>query len=186
MLSVKTRQSYLTKLGFYEGKIDGVEGEKTKKAYKAIQSLYLKPKYVTGEYDLATDILLVNARRIQFRTKNFKLEEFRCNCGGKYCNGFPAYIDKQLLQNLQTLRDFYKSPLNISSGLRCKGYNNSIAGSIKNSKHTKGKAVDFYGAMTKTALNRKSVREKWYKLPKANYTYSDTPNMGTSVHIDVK
>ena len=34
MLSIKTRQKYLANLGFYKGKIDGVAGAKTRKAYK--------------------------------------------------------------------------------------------------------------------------------------------------------
>ena len=37
MLSVKTRQKYLKNLGFYKGKIDGIEGSITKKAYRNIQ-----------------------------------------------------------------------------------------------------------------------------------------------------
>lgn len=187
MLSIKTRQLYLKKLGFYDGEIDGIEGKQTKDAYKLLQMTYFqKMRDITGEYNRNTDILLVNARRVQLRAKNFDLEEFKCGCKGKYCDGFPTYIDRQLLDNIQKLRNYYKSPMNITSGLRCQGYNDSLPGSIKHSKHTKGKAVDFYGDMTKTSLKRKSVKKKWYTLPKANYTYSDTPNMGTSVHVDVK
>lgn len=187
MLSVKTRQEYLKKLGFYEGEIDGVEGKQTKDAYKLLQMTYFaKSRDITGKYNKDTDILLMNARRVQLRAKNFNLTEFECNCKGKYCTGYPTYLDRQLLENLQRLRDFYKKPITITSGLRCQGYNDSIPGSIKKSKHTKGKAVDIAGEMTNTAEKRKSLKAKWYRLPNANYTYSDTPNMGTSVHIDVK
>ena len=187
MLSIKTRQSYLKKLGFYDGEIDGIEGKQTKDAYKLLQMTYFQNKRdITGEYNRYTDILLVNARRVQFRAKNFDLSEFECNCKGKYCTGYPTYLNRQLLKNLQTLRDFYKEPIRITSGLRCKSYNNSIKGSIKKSKHTQGKASDIAGEMTSTAEKRKKVKKKWYTLPCANYTYSDTPNMGTSVHVDVK
>ena len=187
MLTVRTRQSYLKKLGFYNGKVDGIEDAETKTAYKKLQSKYFtRSKDITGEYNKNTDILLVNARRVQLRAENFSLPEFRCGCGGKYCTGYPTYIDRQLLENIQTLRDYYKSAMTITSGLRCQGYNDSLVGSIKTSKHTKGKAVDFAGNMTNSATKRKAVKAKWYKLPKASYTYSDTPNMGTSVHVDVK
>ncbi|MBE6782955.1 MAG: hypothetical protein E7536_02965 [Ruminococcaceae bacterium] len=36
MLSIKNRQKYLSLLGFYTGKVDGIEGAKTKAAYKAL------------------------------------------------------------------------------------------------------------------------------------------------------
>lgn len=187
MITVKQRQFYLKELGFYKGEIDGVEGKSTKAAYKKLQSKYFtRAKDITGEYNTATDILLVNARRVQFRTKNFRLEEFKCGCKGRYCTGYPTYINRQLLENLQTLREYYKKSISVSSGLRCNGYNDSLVGSIKHSKHTQGKAVDIYGSMTDTKQERTQLKQKWYKLPKANYTYSDTPNMGTSVHIDVK
>lgn len=187
MLSVKTRQDYLKKLGFYNGEVDGIEDKETKSAYKKLQTKYFtRKKDITGEYNENTDILLLNARRVQLRAKNFALTEFRCGCGQKYCTGYPTYLDRQLLDNIQTLRDTYKKPMTITSGLRCQGYNDSLVGSIKTSKHTKGKAVDFAGEMTNTAAKRKTVKAKWYKLPKASYTYSDTPNMGTSVHVDVK
>lgn len=187
MLSIKTRQSYLKKLGFYDGEVDGIEGKQTKDAYKLLQMTYFtNMRDITGEYNRDTDILLVNARRVQFRAKNFDLSEFECNCKGKYCTGYPTYLNRQLLENLQTLRDFYKEPIRITSGLRCRSYNNSIKGSIKKSKHTQGKASDIAGEMTNTAEKRKKVKKKWYTLPCANYTYSDTPNMGTSVHVDVK
>ena len=45
MLSVKKRQQYLKNLGFYKGKIDGVAGTKTRKAYKDIQTKYFHKKY---------------------------------------------------------------------------------------------------------------------------------------------
>ena len=143
MISIKTRQLYLKKLGFYDGKIDGIEGRQTKDAYKLLQMTYFpNMRDITGEYNRDTDILLVNARRVQLRAKNFDLSEFECNCGGKYCTGYPTYLNRQLLNNLQSLREFYKKPILITSGLRCRGYNNSIPGSIKKSKHTQGKASD--------------------------------------------
>lgn len=44
MLSIKERQTYLKKYGFYTGKIDGIEGPLTKKAYLALQKKYFVRK----------------------------------------------------------------------------------------------------------------------------------------------
>lgn len=187
MLDIKDRQLYLAKLDLYDGKIDGIEGDKTRKAYLTLQKRYFKRKSdCDGLYGDNTDKLLLNARRVQKRCKNFKLEEFKCECNGKYCTGYPAYLNRELLGNLQELRDEHKAPMTITSGMRCHRYNDSLIGSIPNSKHTKGKAVDFYGTMTNTKTKRQSIVKTWYKMTCANYAYSDTPNMGTSVHVDVK
>lgn len=187
MLEIKDRQLYLNKLGMYEGKIDGVEGEKTRDAYLKLQKKYFVRKSdCDGLYGEDTDKLLLNARRVQKRCKNFKLEEFKCECNGRYCTGYPSYLNRDLLDNLQELRDKYNAPMTITSGMRCRWYNDSLVGSIPNSKHTKGKAIDFYGTMTNSKSKRQAAIKEWYKKKNANYAYSDTPNMGTSVHVDVK
>ena len=40
MLTVRERQEKLKYLGFYTGAIDGIEGVKTKRAYKELQDKY--------------------------------------------------------------------------------------------------------------------------------------------------
>lgn len=186
MLSIKTRQKYLKAHKFYTGEIDGIEGAKTKEAYLKLQKRYFYSKDCDGIYGKNTDILLLNLIRTTKRTPNFSLEEFKCECGGKYCTGYPAYLSKDLLDNIQALRDHYDMPMTITSGMRCQKYNDSLVGSISNSRHIKGKAVDFYGGMTNLKSKRQDLIKRWYKLNNANYAYSDTPNMGTSVHVDVK
>ena len=77
MLSIKMRQKYLRNLGFYKGKIDGVEGIKTKKAYKSLQTKYFtRKKDIDGVYGNSTEILLRNAERVRLYAKNFKLSEY--------------------------------------------------------------------------------------------------------------
>lgn len=186
MLTIKNRQRYLKYIGLYDGKIDGKEGEKLKESYLKLQKKYFTRKSdIDGKYGQNTDILLVNAYRVKKYTKNFKLEEFKCECGGRYCTGYPNYLSTSLLKNLQKLRDKYKAPMTITSGLRCQKYNDSLIGSIKNSRHVQGKATDFCGSMTNTSAKRAAVKRFWYRLKHASYTYSDTPNMGTSIHVDV-
>lgn len=187
MLDVKRRQKYLKVLGFYKGKVDGKEGAATKKAYLALQKAYfVRAIDKDGLYGLDTDMLLMNAYRVFKYTKNFNLKEFRCGCGGKHCTGYPVQLDSDLLTNLQKIRDKYNAPMTVTSGLRCQKFNNSLAGSIKNSKHTKGKAADFKGSLTNTEAKRTAVKTYFKKLSRASYTYSDTANMGQAVHVDVK
>lgn len=198
MLSIKTRQKYLKNLGFYNGKVDGIVGPKTKSAYLKLQKKYFPKKYVDGIYGNQTEILLRDAERVRVHTKNFELEEFKCECGGKYCTGYPALLSIQLLKNTQKLRTHYGYAMHVTSGLRCNTLNNSIPGSIRGSKHTKGKAIDFWTSKTGSLSNRKKIIDYYIKLLGANYSYCDgytrtkwrkgtirSSYMGTSIHIDV-
>ena len=200
MLNIKTRQTYLKALGLYEGVIDGKEGPLTKKAYKKLQDKYfIRKSDKDGLYGKNTDILLQCAYNVWKYCKNFKLSEFRCECGGKYCTGYPAVLNPYVLMYLQAIRNDTKVATSITSGLRCKKYNNSIPGSIKGSKHTKGKAIDFCNSKTISLANRKSIINKYMKNKKATYGYCNgyykgnwgsgyisASYMGTSIHIDVK
>lgn len=200
MLSIKTRQKYLKNLGFYKGAIDGIEGIGTKKAYKDLQKKYfIRAKDIDGIYGNNTEILLVNAERVKENTKNFKVEEFRCECNGKYCTGYPAMLDVKLLKYIQSLRNKYGA-LTVTSGLRCTKYNASIGG-IRGSKHTQGKAVDWFTEYSfKSFENRKKIIN-WYANHCASmfYAYCDgyarykhgteypsVPSMYKSIHVDVK
>ena len=197
MLSIKTRQKYLANLGFYKGKIDGVAGAKTRKAYKDLQTKYFPKKYVDGIYGNQTEFLVRNAERVRLYAPNFDLTEFRCECGGKYCTGYPKLISIRLLKNLQAVRTKFGATT-ITSGLRCENYNNSLIGSIRGSKHTKGKAVDIYISKYSGLTGRKKIIECYIKLTGSNYSYCNgytrtkwtkgsvnAPNMGNAVHIDV-
>lgn len=189
MLTVRERQTYLKYLGFYSGAIDGSAGKLTKAAYLKLQKTYFtRSKDWDGLYGKDTDKLLVNAYRVKYYTKNFKLSEFRCGCGGKNCTGYPVYLDIQLLKGLQKIRDKYGS-VTITSGVRCTTFNNSLTGSSKNSRHLKGKAADFRVSKSSTEAGRKEIMAFCKKLTSYHYTYCNIggnyPNMGRAVHFDV-
>lgn len=188
MLSISKRQLYLNKLNLYDGKIDGIEGNKTRKAYLKLQKLHFSRKVdIDGLYGPNTDILLLNAIRTHNRTPDFALSEFKCECGGKYCTGYPAKLSTDLLDNLQTLRNHYGKPIVITSGIRCKQFNASLAGSSSVSRHMQGKAVDLYitGGKSNSISGRKDIIKTWMKYPKSNYAYQGTANMGNATHVDV-
>lgn len=200
LLSIKTRQKYLKELGFYTGEIDGIEGRLTKKAYLGLQTTYFsKKKDCDGVYGKNTDILLRSAYNLK-DSQNFELREFRCGCGGKYCTGYPAVVDANLVKNLQKLRSHYEKSVSITSGLRCKIHNSKIGG-VKNSSHTKGKAVDIYvNNQSATLDGRKSIVDFWDLLPNSKYAYCNgymkyvdkkatvyvSKTMGNATHVNVK
>lgn len=182
MLSVRTRQSCLKTLGFYTGRVDGIEGKLTKAAYLAFQKKYFPRKHQDGKYGPDTDILLQSAYNCR-DLKYFKLEEFRCSCGGKYCTGYPAVLDRKLVTKLdKTLRPKY-GPMTIMSGLRCKTQNNR-AGGVSNSRHKLGKAVDFQCAESRKGSANRTVIIKYCKKI-FRYSYGNTAGMGRSIHVDV-
>ena len=136
LLTIRQRQSKLKDLGFYKLKVDGIEGAGTKKAYRDLQKKYfIRKTDIDGIYGNNTDILLRNAWNVKMNCKNFKLEEFKCECGGRGCTGYPKVINTTLLKHLQTIRTRYGVPIIITSGLRCKWYNSRLSGSISKSEH---------------------------------------------------
>lgn len=71
--------------------------------------------------------------------ENFKAREFDCKCGE--CD--LTYIDTDLVNYLQKIRDHFGAPVNITSGYRCAAHNKRVGGAT-NSYHTKGQAADIY------------------------------------------
>lgn len=71
----------------------------------------------------------------------FTREEFKCKCGGKYCNGYPAEPKEQFVRIAYQLRKNLGVPVTIVSGLRCQTWNR-IQGGVANSQHMYGGAGD--------------------------------------------
>ena len=203
MLSIKTRKKYLKNLGFYNGKIDNKNTADYRKAVLNLQKKYFPKSEQDGRYGNNTEILLRNAERIRIYCKNFKLEEFSCECGGKYCTKFPSLISIRLLKNLQKTRNKLGVPMTITSGIRCQRWN-TICGGATFSRHMTGQAIDFVSDKTKTFTQRKKLIDWYIKLYGSNYAYQykygrtkyrkytgsnpncNYPEMGNAIHIDVK
>lgn len=190
LLTVSERQNIMHELGFYAGKVDGVEGQLTQQAYLKLQKAYFMSKECDGKYGQKTDTLLRNL--IEFKkAPHFKVEEFKCKCGGKYCTGYPTVIDPALLVGLEKIRSVYAKPVSIKSGFRCSTWNSKQAGSSKNSRHVLGKAADIQiSGNTVTQKGRSALIDFWYTKVGGRYAYGNVngshPNMGSSVHVDVK
>lgn len=178
LLSLNTRKKYFKELGL---------GEYNKANILKLQKKWFKrDKDKDGVYGKDTDTLLYNLYWVTKAAPHFSLNEFRCHCGGKYCTGFHTRLDKKLLKNLEKVREKFGGPVRISSPLRCPEWNKRQTGSVSNSKHTQGKAVDIYGTLTNSSAKRAKVKAYWYTLSGSNYCYYGTANMGSSVHCDVK
>lgn len=201
MLTIKQRQEKLKYLGFYTGAIDGIEGVKTKRAYKKLQDKYFFRKSdKDGKYGNNTEKLLECAYNVKKYTKNFDLKKDKlyCRCKGKYCTGYPAIIKEDLLKNLQSIRDKF-GRTTVTSMLRCKKWNSLQPGSSSSSKHLKGLAVDYRNFNSLTLNGRKEEIDYWFTLKNPNYSYCNgyyrqknkkgykkCKSMGTSIHGDIK
>lgn len=181
LLDKATREKYLKELGYAD--------------VKTFQASVMYPKWVDGVYGQQTDNALRTAWNVKQYTKNFKTKEFRCECGGRYCGGYPDYMKPSELIHIQTIRDHFNRPITITCGLRCKGYNRELNGSIANSLHLTGQALDFYQVgVTNTLANRKSAIRYIKGLPNHHYTYGNGINsygnyvgasyMGNALHTD--
>lgn len=189
LLTVEQRKTYFKELGL---------GEYNKTNILKFQKMYMKrEKDYDGLYGANTDALLRSAYNVKKYTKNFKLEEFACGCGGKYCTGYPVELSANLLKHLQTIRTHYGKSMKITSGLRCTGHNKQLSGSASTSRHLSGKASDFkISGVTDTLAHRKTAIAYIRTLPNHRYTYGNgynsnsvnvnAPNMGTALHTDVK
>ncbi|MPW26392.1 DUF882 domain-containing protein [Alkalibaculum sp. M08DMB] len=114
--------------------VDGKIGPLTRQASKDFQKAHGlvvdgKPGPIT-QYEL-----------MFFKYSNFRKSEFKCKCGGKYCNGYPVKVDENLLILLQKIRYHFGKPVNINSAIRCKQHNRNI-GSTDTSQHVRGAAAD--------------------------------------------
>lgn len=111
--------------------------------------------------------------------KNFKYSEFKCKCGGKYCNGYPVAFSYDLANNLQKIRNYYGKPLTITSALRCKQHNKNEGG-VSDSKHLDGCAADF--KVEDVSADKLLTYVK--KLPYYRYAYVVSKSKGV-VHLDI-
>lgn len=91
----------------------------------------------------------------------FTREEFRCQCGGKYCNGFPVEPEEALVRTVDEIRRRLGVPVSIvdagGSGVRCPTHNRNVGG-VSNSLHLYGKAADLHSSASPERM--KSVAEE--------------------------
>ena len=156
-MTTDQKQCLLRYLGYYAGQIDGIWGDKCPRATIEFQRAYMEQMEVDGIFGAATEkrILEVVASGEKPVVKEnltapagwwkdiryFRRSEFRCPCGK--CGGFPVDPDETLVRLADKVREHFGAPVMVSSGVRCQAHNDELPGSAKNSRHLKGKAMDF-------------------------------------------
>lgn len=176
-MTVKQKQCLLSYLGYYGGIIDGVWGSQSQTATEVFQRDY--GLTADGIFGVGTEkrILEVIASGEKPSREEapkeettgtywddiryFRREEFRCQCGGKYCNGFPVEPEEKLVRTVESIREVLGVPISIvdagGSGVRCTKHNANVGG-VSNSNHLYGKAADLHSSASPAEM--KSAAEQ--------------------------
>lgn len=169
--------------------VDGISGEETQKALKYAVA-YETLKRETTEASAAVG----GGSNVPTKTgtfwdeiEYFERKEFRCPCGK--CGGFPVEPQETLVRTVDQMRKDFGTAIIIvpedghsgGSGVRCQAYNDSLSGSVKNSKHVQGKAVDFK-APGKSTLEVESYITKLKTAGTIRYWYRISAG---SWHMDI-
>ena len=167
--------------------VDGICGEQTEKALKHSVAYGIDKK--SDSTDCTSDYTGVQNNKTENSTdgstgtvwdeiKYFKKQEFACKCG-KYCNGYPAEIDMNMVKIADQIRSRIGKPIHINSGLRCKTHNANVGG-VSNSQHLFGNAADLGCPSGCTPSQMSSVAEE---------IMGNTGGIGTyswGIHIDTR
>lgn len=169
----------LAYLGYYGGAIDGDWGAGSRAACTALQrDRNITPDGYGGpetdkqlRYAVANDLFRWEPVEDEvvvsfFETTTgtfwddsefFDREEFRCQCKGKYCNGFPVEPEEDLVRACNEIRRRLGVPVSIvdggGSGVRCPRHNAAVGGA-GNSNHLYGKAADLHSEKSPQEMYR--------------------------------
>ena len=186
-MTVRQKQHLLGYLGYYLGAVDGIWGEKSRKAAEKFQRAYgLEPDDQLEETSQKRLLEVIAKGIVPEDTKDFwqeitwfSREEFRCSCGGRGCGGFPVEPAERLARNAQMVRQYFGKPVCVSSGVRCALRNAELPGSAENSIHMRGKAMDF----TVRGIAAERVLAYVRTLPEVHEAYAID---GSYVHMGVQ
>lgn len=191
-MTIKQKQHLLAYLGYYIGNIDGIWGTLSKTAMDAFKEDF-KGLDVPNMPENAPEKALKHAVAYDlFKTEPVKDEtgtfwdeieyfdrsEFKCKCGGKYCNGYPSEPDERMVRIADQLRKNLGVPITVVSGLRCKTWN-AIQGGVSNSQHMYGEAADICAK----GVPQSRVEAELDKIGGVRYHYPITSS--SNVHFDV-
>lgn len=107
-------------------------------------------------------------------SENFYYNEFACKDGTD-----TFFISEELINILQEIRDYFKSPVVITSGYRTPTHNSSVGG-VYNSKHLRGLACDFVVQNVSTDDVLAFLEMEYPTTPLGIGTY------GTFTHLDLR
>ena len=192
-MNTRQIQALLVYLGYDPGEVDGLPGKNTRRAVLAFQAA--EGLTADGSPGPLTQAALLDAvaagrcRQTQAsgagtgpewwkEIRYFRRTEAGIGCPCGRCGGFPAEPSEKLMRLADKVREAAGAPMYPSSTVRCQAHNDELRGSVKNSRHVTGRAMDFrirgWGADRTLALVRKQ--------PEVRYAYAID---GSYVHMDV-
>ena len=198
-MTLKQKQALLAYLGYYSGTIDGIWGEQSKGATVGFQLHYMAPEDVDGDFAQKTEKRILEVIATGEKPKvvdatagvnidtaspdwwkdirYFTRAEFKCKCGGQFCNGYPAEMREAVVKIADAARAHFGRPAHVVSGLRCKQWNAHEHG-VANSQHMYGEAID----LRIEGVDGESLRKFVSKQPGCRWSYCIN---GTNVHFDI-
>ena len=158
-MTLQQIQCLLQYLGYYTIRVDGISGPGTEQAVRDFQKAEgLEVDGIPGKLTQAALLDAVAKGRfkqddaqpdsgtsteddIWAESKYFVRAEFACPCGR--CSGFPVEPSRALVRVSNQVREHFGRPMIPSSGVRCQAHNDELPGSVPNSRHVSGRALDF-------------------------------------------
>lgn len=191
-MTLKQKQALLAYLGYYDGPLDGLWGEKSQMAVIDFQRSYMAQIEVDGIFGAETEkrileVIATGEKPIDDKMsatddwwKNiryFTREEFKCKCGGQYCDGYPAEMQEAVVKIADAAREHFGRPAHVVSGLRCRQWN-AHEGGVANSQHMYGEAID----LRIDGVSAEELRQFVSTQPGHRWSYCITI---TNVHFDI-
>ena len=198
-MTLKQKQALLAYLGCYDGPLDGIWGEKSQRATIDFQRAYMEQMGVDGIFGLETekrilDVIATGEKPVvkdYFTTADktsatagwwkdiryFTRAEFKCKCGGKFCDGYPAEMQEAVVKIADSAREHFGKPAYVVSGLRCQQWN-AHEGGVANSQHMYGEAID----LRIDGVDSETLRQFVSTQPGHRYSYCIN---STNVHFDI-
>lgn len=170
-MTAKQKQNLLAYLGYYVGNIDGIWGTLSKTAMDSFEADFKgldtpnMPEYAPEKalkHAVAYDLFKTEPAKDETGTfwdeiEYFGREEFRCQCKGKYCNGFPVEPQEKMVRTVDEIRRRLGVPVTIvesgGSGVRCPVHNANVGG-VANSNHLTGNAADLHSGKSPEEMAR--------------------------------
>ena len=203
-MTIEQKQCLLKFFGCYDGIIDGDWGALSAAGTKKLQQRLGIPddgvwgiqtdvaarKAIGESRDLITpeeEAVVPEAGTFWDEIEYFTREEFRCPCGA--CGGFPVEPEEALVRAADKMRKAFGTAIIIvppdghsgGSGVRCQAYNDSLSGSVSNSRHVLGKAIDF-SAPGKAAAEVEAYLQQLQSAGTIRYWYRISSG---SWHMDI-
>ena len=191
-MTLKQKQALLAYLGCYDGPLDGIWGEKSQRATIDFQRAYMEQTAVDGIFGAETekrilDVVASGEEPIADKMsatadwwqgiRYFTRAEFKCKCGGQYCDGYPAEMQEAVVKIADAARAHFGRPAHVISGLRCKQWN-AHEGGVETSQHMYGEAID----LCIDGVSAETLRQFAAAQPGHRYSYCIN---STNVHFDI-